>query len=156
MEKHVLGELTLLDDTYNANPESARASIRALAGLHGFRRRVLVLGDMLELGALAGELHHAVGVEAAHAGLDALVLVGELAAAAGAGALEAGMDAARVVCCADLAEARRRVPSLLRAGDVALVKGSRRCGLDQLVGALVGERAGAPAAAPVLRAEVAP
>ncbi len=127
------GRFTLIDDSYNANPESARASVRTLAGLHGHERRVMVLGDMLELGALAPELHHEIGVEAARSGIDLLILVGELTRAAGAGALSAGMAAERVVHVEDTDEALRRVPPLIAAGDVVLIKGSRATGLDRLV-----------------------
>jgi len=131
------GRYTLIDDSYNANPESARASVRTLAGLHGHRRRVLVLGDMLELGALAPELHHEIGVDAAKSGLDLFILVGELARAAAAGALSAGLPESRVLHLADTDEAIARVPYLVETGDVVLVKGSRRTGLDRLVQVLV-------------------
>jgi UDP-N-acetylmuramoyl-tripeptide--D-alanyl-D-alanine ligase len=131
------GRYTLIDDSYNANPESARASVRVLEGLHGHRRRVLVLGDMLELGASAGEMHFAIGAEAARSGLDLLVLVGELTRAAAAGALESGLAPERVVHVADTEEALMLVPSLLSSGDVVLVKGSRATGLDRLVKHLV-------------------
>jgi len=131
------GRFTLIDDSYNANPESARASVRTLAGLHGHRRRVLVLGDMLELGALAPELHHEIGVEAAKSGIDLLVLVGELTRATAAGALNEGMAPDRVVHVADTDEALERVPCLVATGDVILVKGSRRTGLDRLVKGLM-------------------
>ena len=131
------GRYTLIDDSYNANPESARASVRTLAGLHGHSRRVLVLGDMLELGPLAPELHHEIGVEAAKCGIDLLVLVGELTRATAAGALSEGLAPHRVLHVADTDEAIVSVPRLLETGDVVLVKGSRRTGLDRLVKALV-------------------
>ncbi|MDZ4772080.1 MAG: UDP-N-acetylmuramoyl-tripeptide--D-alanyl-D-alanine ligase [Planctomycetota bacterium] len=131
------GRFTLIDDSYNANPESARASVRVLTGLHGHRRRVLVLGDMLELGADAGELHYQIGMEAAKSGLDMLVLVGSLTRAAAAGALEGGLPAERVIHLEDTDEAIRRVPPLVESGDVVLVKGSRLTGLDRLVKHLV-------------------
>lgn len=131
------GRFTLIDDSYNANPESARASVRVLSGLHGHRRRVLVLGDMLELGASAGEMHFDIGSEAAKSGIDLLVLVGELTRAAAAGALEGGLPAERVVHIEDTDEALARVPPLIESGDVVLVKGSRRTGLDRLVKQLV-------------------
>ena len=131
------GRITLIDDSYNANPESARASVRVLSGLHGHRRRVLVLGDMLELGSLAAELHFQIGSEAARSGIDMLVLVGELTRATAAGALEGGLAAERMVHVADTEEALVRVPPLLESGDVVLVKGSRRTGLDRLVKHLV-------------------
>jgi UDP-N-acetylmuramoyl-tripeptide--D-alanyl-D-alanine ligase len=136
------GRFTLIDDSYNANPESARASVRVLEGLHGHRRRVLVLGDMLELGHAAGELHFEIGAEAARSGLDLLVLVGELTRAAAAGALESGLAPERVVHLADTEEALAIVPSLLESGDVVLVKGSRATGLDRLVKHLVDHDGG--------------
>jgi UDP-N-acetylmuramoyl-tripeptide--D-alanyl-D-alanine ligase len=112
--------------------------------LHGHARRVLVLGDMLELGRLAAELHFEIGVEAAKNNVDLLIVVGELTRATAAGALENGMPRERVVHVSDTAEALARVPSLLHDGDVVLVKGSRMTGLDQLVRHLVALEAEAP------------
>jgi UDP-N-acetylmuramoyl-tripeptide--D-alanyl-D-alanine ligase len=140
MERRELAGVTLFDDSYNANPDSARAAVRTLAGLHGYQRRVLVLGDMLELGAQAGELHHKLGAEAAQAGIDLLVLVGELARAAAAGALEAGMDPARVVHFADTPAAAQALDTLIETGDVVLVKGSRRMQLERVAAALASAR----------------
>jgi UDP-N-acetylmuramoyl-tripeptide--D-alanyl-D-alanine ligase len=137
LERIQAGRLTIIDDSYNANPESARASVRVLAGLHGHTRRILVLGDMLELGEGAPEQHYRIGCEAAQAGIDLLVAVGELSRAAAAGAIEGGLDESRVVHLAGTDEAILRVPALVRAGDVVLVKGSRLTGLDRLVQRLV-------------------
>jgi UDP-N-acetylmuramoyl-tripeptide--D-alanyl-D-alanine ligase len=137
MEQHELDGFTLIDDSYNANPESARASVRVLRGMHGFRRRVLVLGDMLELGELSPELHKSVGEYAAEGGIDVLLLVGELTAATAAGALEAGFPADQLFHVASTEEAIARAAGIFGAGDVVLVKGSRRTGLDRLVTQLV-------------------
>jgi UDP-N-acetylmuramoyl-tripeptide--D-alanyl-D-alanine ligase len=117
--------------------------MRVLEGLHGYRRRVFVLGDMLELGTRAAELHHAVGAEIAARDIDVLVLVGELAKAAGAGALEAGMPSARVVHFADTAEAAARLDALLARGDVVLLKASRAMRFERIVEALSAARGGA-------------
>ncbi len=136
MERIELGELVVFDDSYNANPESMRAAVRVLAGVHGHRRRVLVLGDMLELGDLAAELHHRIGAEAARAGIDLLILVGELAKAAAAGALEGGLDSSSVVHFPGTEEAASEVNAYLRPGDVVLVKGSRRLRLEEVVGSI--------------------
>jgi UDP-N-acetylmuramoyl-tripeptide--D-alanyl-D-alanine ligase len=133
MERLELREVLIFDDSYNANPESARAALRVLAGLHGHRRRVLILGDMLELGERAPELHHAMGQAAAQSNIDQLLLVGELTRAAAAGALEAGMPSERVLHLGGRAEALSRVGELVCAGDVVLVKGSNAMGMDQLV-----------------------
>jgi UDP-N-acetylmuramoyl-tripeptide--D-alanyl-D-alanine ligase len=134
LERIEAGRLTILDDSYNANPESARASVRVLAGFHGRGRRVLVLGDMLELGEKGPELHREIGLEAARAGLSMLVAVGDLAASAAQGAVDGGL--ASVVRFESADDAVRKLPTLLRAGDVVLVKGSRRAGLDRVVQAL--------------------
>ena len=135
LERFELEGVVVIDDTYNANPDSAKAAVRVLAGIHGHDRRVLVLGDMLELGSFAAEMHHAVGRAAAAAGLDRLVLVGELAAAAGAGALEGGMDPGHVVHFATRADAMEALErnELFHTGDVVLVKASRGMRLEDLV-----------------------
>jgi UDP-N-acetylmuramoyl-tripeptide--D-alanyl-D-alanine ligase len=138
MERHELGGLTLIDDSYNANPESAAAGVRVLSGLCGYRRRVLVLGDMLELGEQAGLLHKRLGEQAAQSGIDVLVLVGPLTRATAAGALECGFPAAQLYHLEDTDEALRRIGGLVGEGDVVLVKGSRRTGLDRLVTQLLG------------------
>ncbi len=143
MERVQLRGLTVFDDSYNANPESLNAAVRVLAGLHGFERRVLVLGDMLELGELAAELHHEVGRNAAAAGIDRIVLVGELAKAAAAGALEGGLPKDAVVHVETTSQAIPLVEQLVRDGDVVLVKGSRRMKLEAIVQELV-ERRGPP------------
>ena len=133
MERLELGDVVVFDDTYNANPDSARAGIRVLAGLHGHRRRVVILGDMLELGPRAPELHHAMGRAAAEAGIDQLLLVGELSRAAAAGALEAGMPRARVRHLGAREAALAEVGEWIHPGDVVLVKGSNAMGMDQVV-----------------------
>ena len=133
MEQIEVGGMTILDDSYNANPDSARASVRVLTGLHGHARRVLVLGEMLELGEHGPEMHFDVGRLAAEAGVDLLVLVGELTRATAAGAVEAGLSVDRTVHFATLDDALPAVPGLLGDGDVVLVKGSRASGLDRLV-----------------------
>lgn len=133
MERHEIEGLVVFDDTYNANPESASAAVRFLSGLHGRGRRVLVLGDMLELGSDGPELHHAVGREVAAGSIDLLVLVGDLVRASAAGALEGGMKAERVVHWPSTEVALAELDALLRQGDTVLLKASRRVGLDRVV-----------------------
>jgi UDP-N-acetylmuramoyl-tripeptide--D-alanyl-D-alanine ligase len=142
LERRVLGGKTLIDDSYNANPESARASVRVLAGLHGHERRVLVLGDMLELGQHAPELHHEVGELAASSGVDLLITVGELGKATAAGALEGGLSSDEVVHLKDVEAALYEVPHLVREGDVVLIKGSRQTGLDKVVQQMIEQGSG--------------
>ena len=90
--------------------------------------------------ALAAELHHEVGRDAAVAGIDAIVLVGELTRATAAGALEGGLPKDAVTHVDTTDEVARVVLELLREGDVVLVKGSRRTGLEAVVGRLLEAR----------------
>lgn len=143
MERHQLGDVTIFDDTYNANPSSVSMAVRVLEGLSGYERRILVLGDMHELGEFEKELHHQVGMEAARAGLEMVVAVGELAKAAAAGALEGGLPGEAVVHLERAEGAVEAVPEWVRPGDVVLVKASRAMRLERVVDALVA-RFGAP------------
>jgi UDP-N-acetylmuramoyl-tripeptide--D-alanyl-D-alanine ligase len=90
---------------------------------------------MHELGERSAELHREVGLGAARAGISMLVAVGDLAASAAEGAVEGGL--ASVVQLESADDAIRRLPALVRAGDVVLVKGSHKAGLDRVVQALV-------------------
>jgi UDP-N-acetylmuramoyl-tripeptide--D-alanyl-D-alanine ligase len=121
------GGATLIDDSYNANPSAARAALDYLAGRKG--QRIFVLGDMLELGPAASELHAQVG-EYARGRCDQLVAVGALAAAAARAYGVGGESFATIEAAA--AELRGR----LGADVTVLVKASRSMGLERLVAAL--------------------
>jgi len=116
---------TLIDDTYNANPESVRAAIEVLARAPG--EKLLVLGDMGELGADARELHAEIGRAARSLGVDRLYTLGELSAHA-AGAFGAG---ARHF--ARLEELLAEVEKRLAPGVTALIKGSRFMQMERVV-----------------------
>jgi UDP-N-acetylmuramoyl-tripeptide--D-alanyl-D-alanine ligase len=133
MHRIEVGGLVLVDDTYNSNLDSARAAVRALSSLPSTMRRVMVLGDMLELGAQAERLHHQLGMDVAAARFELLVCVGELAAAIAAGALHGGMASDRVVHCTDTATAATCLDERLRTGDTVLFKASRGLALERLV-----------------------
>ncbi|HEY8965488.1 MAG TPA: cyanophycin synthetase, partial [Candidatus Methylacidiphilales bacterium] len=127
----------LINDCYNANPESTAAALAALREFPAPARRVAVVGSMGELGAHAPALHRETGrVAASDAGAGLLVFVGPHAADLGAGAREAGFPESSVVLAADTAAASTGVPPLLRADDTVLVKGSRFLKLEGLVGTL--------------------
>ena len=128
------GSWRILDDSYNASPDSMRAALDLLGTLPG--RRVAVLGEMLELGGETSEAHRSVGAQAA-AVADRLVVVGEAAATIAAGALDAGMEPGRVVVAADRPTALARLLEDHRPGDTLLVKASRGAQLDLLVEALL-------------------
>lgn len=119
---------TLIDDSYNANPESTRAGLDALASIDA-RRRIAVLGEMLELGETSRDAHHEIGTYAATRA-DLVVTVGEAAAVI---ATSAG---AKAVALPDNAAAIGWLRSHLAPGDVVLVKASRGARLDQVAAAL--------------------
>jgi UDP-N-acetylmuramoyl-tripeptide--D-alanyl-D-alanine ligase len=131
--------LTILDDTYNASPPAMLAALDVLVSLPG--RPVAILGEMLELGDAHAAGHRAVG-EAAGSAVAELVVVGPGARAIADGASAAGLPAARIHAVPDRAAAIELLPSLLRPGDVVLVKASRGAALEAIVDAL---RTGVPA-----------
>jgi UDP-N-acetylmuramoyl-tripeptide--D-alanyl-D-alanine ligase len=132
------GEWRILDDSYNAAPDSMAAALELLGSLPG--RRVAVLGEMLELGAGSRSAHLEVGRRAA-AVADRLVVVGPAAAEIGAGAVDAGMAADRVTLTPDRDAAVEVLLAELRPGDTVLVKASRGAALDLVVDALVAATA---------------
>ena len=127
---------TVIDDTYNANPESTEASLAAVAAMGCAGRRVAVLGDMLELGPWAEEAHYACGQAAGRLGFDALVAVGAHSGRYGAGAVAGGIAPRRVWEFKDKAEAAEHLKGFLREGDLALVKGSRGSAMEDIVALL--------------------
>jgi len=129
------GDLTLINDCYNANPASVAAAIDLLASAGG-RRRVLAVGDMLELGADSRRWHERSGAHAAAAGLDVLIAVGTQAEAV-AGAARAARPAIETMTFGDSAAAAGEVGHWVRSGDVILVKGSRATAMERVAEAIV-------------------
>ena len=125
---------TVLDDTYNANPDSVRVAIDVLAAAPP--PRWLVLGDMGEVGASGPEFHHEVGAHARDAGVDRLLTVGALAAESAAAFGEGAEHFAAVDALA------AHVAATARAGTTVLVKGSRFMRMERVVAALCGPGAG--------------
>ena len=134
------GGVTVIDDSYNANPTATRRALDVLAGARA-TRRIAVVGEMLELGDHAIGLHQGVGRAAAQAGVDTLIAVGGPAASALAqAAVAAGMPASQVRYFATSDEAADLMLTLVQPGDVVLVKGSRGVKTDRVVERLKAER----------------
>lgn len=127
--------IRLLNDSYNANPASMRAALTTLAELEPEPgcRRVAVLGDMLELGETEICAHQDLGRDAAAAGVDAVYAFGALAETVAAAATENGMPAGWVLAFDDKGLLTEALMSLLKPGDVVLVKGSRGVALEEVV-----------------------
>lgn len=134
--------VTVVDDAYNANPESVRAALKALVSMTGAggRRAVAVLGEMRELGPDSDEAHMDLGRLAVR--LDVrVVTVGDPATPIGrlhAGAVLEGSWGTEAVHVADVDEAVAHLRAELRPGDVVLVKASRSVGLERVVDGLLG------------------
>ena len=122
----------IIDDTYNANPDSMHAAITTLASLRANNRSVFIAGDMLELGAQTESLHRQVGVWTATANINKLLVTGEYADAVAGGAREAGMPSANIFIGSqeNILDALK---DTLKPGDWVLVKGSRGAHMDLIV-----------------------
>lgn len=144
--------VTVIDDSYNANPDSMRAALKALAVMAGRdRRSVAVLGEMLELGDESRTAHDAVGRLAVRLNIKLLVVVGDGAYHIHEGATQEGSWGEETVFVPDVEAAERLLDEALRPGDVVLVKASNGSGLWRL-----GDRlAAAAAVVPATPAEAA-
>jgi UDP-N-acetylmuramoyl-tripeptide--D-alanyl-D-alanine ligase len=156
MQARQLADGTLvLDDTYNANPQSVRAALRTLREVAQGRRAVVVLGEMRELGPTAPSEHATLGDAIVLAGATLAVSCGGLADLAVQAAEQGGVRVARAV---DADDAARVAVERIAPGDVVLVKASRSVGAERIVEALVRSRGGEIEAAgpPSSRSSVAP
>ena len=126
--------ITILDDTYNANPQSMRAAVSVLADSHS-SWKAAVLGDMLELGPFAPALHSGVGECLGKARIDCLVAVGEMSEHMAQGARESGVP--MVFHCADKEAAKAVLDQVIKPDSTILVKASRGMKLEELTAYLV-------------------
>ena len=122
------GDIRIIDDCYNANPNSVASALRSLASMDG--RRVCILGDMLELGENARQLHRNIGEMAASLGIDSVITAGELSedTALGAGEISRHFDSVEELVAA--------LPRLIQPGDCVLVKASHSMHFERIVSAL--------------------
>jgi UDP-N-acetylmuramoyl-tripeptide--D-alanyl-D-alanine ligase len=129
----------VLNDAYNAGPASMLAALRTLRALKGYKRRIAVLGDMLELGDYASKAHSDLGVAIVDNGVGMLVTVGCLAKEIANGAKAAGFPADAIRSYADSSEAGRKLRDEIVPGDVVLVKGSRAVKMEEIVRTLADD-----------------
>ncbi|MEI8355507.1 MAG: cyanophycin synthetase, partial [Deltaproteobacteria bacterium] len=119
-----LGSVTLIDDSYNANPASMRAALLTLRDIREQNRGIAVLGDMLELGAGGADAHLELGRLAASC-VDRLYVMGEMAAEVVRGAISGGLSPSAVVAARNHAELLADLLGSTNYGDYILIKGSR-------------------------------
>ena len=133
--------VTVINDAYNANPESVAAALGTLATVARGRRAFAVLGPMNELGDESGRMHEEAGALAARAGVAGLIVVGEAAAPMLSGAKAEPSWDGELIGVPDAASAVAALGNLLAPADVVLVKASRAAGLERVALALTGEAA---------------
>lgn len=126
-----LGQVLVINDAYNANPDSVIAALRTVAKLPVKGRRIAALGYMGELGEQSLSSHERVGSAAAENGFDFLIAVGERAKPIASASFKAGLDRTQTV--ATQAEAADALAEFLEPGDLLLVKGSRSAAMDRII-----------------------
>ncbi len=129
----------VINDAYNANPASVREALLTLKDLKNGHNAYVFLGDMLELGDAAQEMHRKVGLLLATIGVAAAFLEGDFASVTAEGARANGLDAGRIYFLTDDEEALAFLKKTLRKGDWVLVKGSRRMKMDRIAARLIAE-----------------
>lgn len=137
--------ITVIEDCYNASPESMKAAVAVLCDTAKRKngRSVAVLGDMLELGAHSAQLHREVGAYLAQNGVDLLIPFGTEAQNIANGAREAGMDDCQIqMPQTDVLRVGKALQTAVRAGDTVLFKGSRGMQMERLIPYLETENTG--------------
>ena len=129
---HLKNNIKLIDDSYNSNPAALESALKGLNDLPA-KRKIAVLGDMLELGENEVEYHLQAGKQAAQQGWDILITVGPLSRHMAEGALSAGMRTDQTFTFEDSEQAAEEIWPLLQEGDLVLVKGSRGIKTDKIV-----------------------
>jgi UDP-N-acetylmuramoyl-tripeptide--D-alanyl-D-alanine ligase len=122
----------LLDDSYNANPASVREALMTLKDLKAHHNGYVFLGDMLELGVEADEMHRKIGMLIATIGVNALFLQGDFSEITAAGAVEGGLSPQNIFFLSDKEEGIFYLKKHLKRGDWILVKGSRRMKMERI------------------------
>lgn len=133
MEFRRVNGIGVINDAYNSNPLSLRNAIEAFSDLETKGRRIVVSGDMFELGEKSRFYHNDAGRLIAGSPVDFLVTVGRLSRFTREGASSAGMDAEKIRSCSDAAEAAMVLKKIIRSGDTVLIKGSRAMHMEAII-----------------------
>lgn len=132
----------VINDAYNANPESMAAGLKALAAMNQNGTRWAVLGEMRELGEESMRAHDEIGRLAVRLGVDRLVGIGPACRPMVVGAASEGYFNGESYYCADAVEAREYLAGRVKPGDVVLLKASRAAGLEQLAAQVIADHGG--------------
>ena len=131
MEVLKIGKFHVINDCYNANPASMKNALGAIESMNG--RRVFVCGDMKELGAESSRFHRQLGIDAAQAGVDVILVCGRFANAVAEGAKDAAPADLEVECFDDADAVCNNLSKFVADDDIILVKGSRAMGLEIVI-----------------------
>lgn len=127
------GGIDIINDTYNASPDSVRAAVDVLCEVSSNRRKIAVIADMKELGTYSVKAHQDIGKYICEKGIDTLLCVGCLAKETASGALAQGMHKDCVFYAQNSKKAEEILDSLVKNDDFILVKGSRAMHMEEIV-----------------------
>ncbi len=128
-----IGPWTIIDDTYNANPASMRAACQLMSAWRTPHKKIVILGDMLELGTEASRFHRELGIQVAQAGVDCLLTYGANSWDVITGATSAGLSPHQMAQCPQFDSLLTNLDCWLEPGDVVLVKGSRSTRMERVI-----------------------
>ena len=127
------GDSLIIDDTYNSSPESCKRALETLSSMPKAKRRIAVLGDMLELGETSEEFHKAMGQIAGRLKIDYIITYGQMAQFMAKGAQESGLSKERIFSFSDLQKISNFLKKFIQKGDMLLVKGSQGMRMEKIV-----------------------
>ncbi len=133
IEQQRIGNITVINDAYNANPESVKAALKYLSQVNTGGRKVFVFGDMLELGTESPQLHREIGEMIAPLDIDVVWAVGNYAQETAKAARLSGMSEERVACFKNASDITLSEISNLEANDAVLIKGSRGMHMENII-----------------------
>jgi UDP-N-acetylmuramoyl-tripeptide--D-alanyl-D-alanine ligase len=125
-------DLLIVNDTYNANPQSMTAALETFTKIAAEGRRIAIFGDMLELGKFSQTFHYNLGKEAAQA-LDIIIAIGKFSKSVIDGAVSSGMDKNNLSTCNNNQAALTKLIDIIKPKDKILIKGSRAMRLEEIV-----------------------
>jgi UDP-N-acetylmuramoyl-tripeptide--D-alanyl-D-alanine ligase len=131
-----LGAFDIMDDTYNSNPTSLKSALEVLSSYKTAGRKIVICGDMLELGSSSVSFHREAGRLVYKAGVDCLISVGKFSKVIAAAAVDSGMDKGMVFSCKDNPGVLSILRDIIKEGDLVFLKGSRLIRLEEVINAL--------------------